>query len=211
MREKETLKESVKLLTRDYFHQHPVKEHSAARFEYSMLLMPEVASSLERILPGLHGLAAQRGIDLPDSTQQMAQLEQEEDMGRLLRMLRQTLAPHIREALLKKLLKREAEALPEIRRLILKTFNGIAIENCVRFMTRCEENSSAWILQNYEDVREPYARSLLCLVLGFRAGADVIPFLMRQVERFEQQFPDHSFEQAPILALYEIRARFRTL
>ena len=139
------MKEPVKLLTRDWFHQHPVKEHSAARLEYSMLLMPEAVSSVDKMLPALRGLAAQRGIALPDATQQMVALEQEEDTGRLLRMLRQTLAPDVRGALLEKLLKREAEALPEIRRLILKTFNDNAIENCVRFMARCEENCSQWI------------------------------------------------------------------
>ena len=74
-----------------------------------------------------------------------------------------------------------------------------------------EENCSEWILQNYEAVREIYARSMLCLVLGFRADTAVIPFLMRQIERFEQQFPRDSFERAPLLALYELRARFRTV
>lgn len=101
-------------------------------------------------------------------------------------MLWQTLVTDVREALLKKLLKREVEALPEIRHLLLKTYNDNATENCIRFITRCEENSSDRILQNYEDVQEPYARSLLCLVLGFRADADIIPFLMRHVE---QHFP----------------------
>ena len=82
------MKEPVKLLTRDWFHRHPVKEHSAARLEYSMLLMPEAVSSVDKMLPALRGLAAQRGIALPDATQQMVALEREEDTGRLLRMLR---------------------------------------------------------------------------------------------------------------------------
>ena len=51
---------------------------------------------------------------------------------------------------------------------------------------------------------------MLCLVLGFRADTQVIPFLMQQVDTFEKQFPDKSSEQAPLMALYEIRARFRT-
>ena len=90
-------------------------------------------------------------------------------------------------------------------------FSGDIPLFCVWFMARCEENRSEWILQNYEAVREIYARSMLCLVLGFRADTAVIPFLMRQIERFEQQFPRDSFEQAPLLALYELRARFRTV
>ena len=49
---------------------------------------------------------------------------------------------------------------------------------------------------------------MLCLVLGFRAGPDCIPFLMRAVETFEKQYPEETFDQGPILALLEIRARF---
>ena len=107
------------------------------------------------------------------------------------------------------LLEREAEALPEIQRMLLKAFNDHTIENCVRFMVKCQENCTEWILQNYSHVREPYARSMLCLVLGFRADVDVIPFLMQQVDAFERQYPSESFAQAPLIALSEIKSRFR--
>ena len=202
--------DNLKLLTKDYFNRHPVKEYSAARLEYSMLLMPEVMDVVDEKLPEMREMAAKRGIDIPDTTEQMKRVEEEEDTGKLLRMLRQTQPPVVRNAVREKLLKREMEVLPEIQRMILKAFNDNTIENCVRFMTKCETDCTEWIMRHYDDVREPYARSMLCLVLGFRASTDVIPFLVQQVDAFERQFPDKSFEQGPLMALYEIRARFRT-
>jgi hypothetical protein len=162
-------------------------------------------------LPQMREMAAKRGIDIPDTTELMAKVEQEEDTSKLLRMLRQTQPPVVRKVVREKLLKREREVLPEIQRMILKAFNDNTIENCVRFMTKCETDCTEWIMRHYDDVREPYARSMLCLVLGFRASTDVIPFLVQQVDAFERQFPDKSFEQGPLMALYEIRARFRTV
>ena len=203
--------DNLKLLTKDYFNRHPVKEYSAARLEYSMLLMPEVMDVVDEKLPEMREMAAKRGIDIPDTTEQMKRVEEEEDTGKLLRMLRQTHPPVVRKAVREKLLKREMEVLPEIQRMILKAFNDNTIENCVRFMTKCETDCTEWIMRHYDDVREPYARSMLCLVLGFRASTDVIPFLVQQVDAFERQFPDKSFEQGPLMALYEIRARFRTV
>ena len=203
--------DNLKLLTKDYFNRHPVKEYSAARLEYSMLLMPEVMDVVDEKLPEMREMAAKRGIDIPDTTEQMKRVEEEEDIGKLLRMLRQTQPPVVRKAAREKLLKREMEALPEIQRMILKAFNDNTIENCVRFMTKCETDCTEWIMRHYDDVREPYARSMLCLVLGFRASTDVIPFLVQQVDAFERQFPDKSFEQGPLMALYEIRARFWTV
>ena len=202
--------DNLKLLTKDYFNRHPVKEYSAARLEYSMLLMPEVMDVVDEKLPEMREMAAKRGIDIPDTKEQMKRVEEEEDTGKLLRMLRQTQPPVVRKAVREKLLKREMEVLPEIQRMILKAFNDNTIENCVRFMTKCETDCTEWIMRHYDDVREPYARSMLCLVLGFRASTDVIPFLVQQVDAFERQFPDKSFEQGPLMALYEIRARFRT-
>ena len=203
--------DNLKLLTKDYFNRHPVKEYSAARLEYSMLLMPEVMDVVDEKLPEMREMAAKRGIDIPDTTEQRKRVEEEEDTGKLLRMLRQTQPPVVRKAVREKLLKREMEVLPEIHLMILKAFNDNTIENCVRFMTKCETDCTEWIMRHYDDVRDPYARSMLCLVLGFRASTDVIPFLVQQVDAFERQFPDKSFEQGPLMALYEIRARFRTV
>ena len=203
--------DNLKLLTKDYFNRHPVKEYSAARLEYSMLLMPEVMDVVDEKLPEMREMAAKQGIDIPDTTEQMKRVEEEEDTGKLLRMLRQTHPPVVRKAVREKLLKREMEVLPEIQRMILKAFNDNTIENCVRFMTKCETDCTEWIMRHYDDVREPYARSMLCLVLGFRASTDVIPFLVQQVDVFGKQFPDKSYEQGPLMALYEIRARFRTV
>ena len=88
----------IRLLTKDYFHRHPVKAFSAARLAYSMLLMPEVVTCLEDKLPELREMTAMRGVQLPDSAQQKVLVEQEEDAGQLLRMLRRPLARCLRRA-----------------------------------------------------------------------------------------------------------------
>ena len=61
---------------------------------------------------------------------------------------------------------------------------------------------------NTMEIRYPYARSSMCLVLGFRADESAVPFLMAQVEEMERKWPRDSFAQGPLLALYEMRARF---
>ena len=199
--------DNLKLLTKDYFNRHPIKDISAARLEYSMLLHPEVMDIADEVIPELQS----KGLSFPDDSAAVAAVEQEDNTARLLRMLRKTLPPKANRLLLEKVLAREQEVLPEIQRMILKAFSDSTIENCTRYLVRCRTNCSEWIIQNYNNIREPYARSMLCLVLGFRASTDVIPFLVQQVDAFERQFPDKSFEQGPLMALYEIRARFRTV
>ena len=198
--------DNLKLLTKDYFNRHPIKDISAARFEYSMLLHPEVMDIADEVIPELQA----KGLRFPDDSAAIAAVEQEDDSARLLRMLR-SLPPTARRILLDKVLVREEEVLPEIQRMILKAFNDSTIENCTRYLVRCRTNCSEWIMQNFNNIREPYARSMLCLVLGFRADPDAIPFLMQQVEVFETRFPSETFDQGPVLALSELKARFRTV
>ena len=198
--------DNLKLLTKDYFNRHPIKDISAARFEYSMLLHPEVMDIADEVIPELQA----KGLSFPEDSAAVAAVEQEDDTARLLRMLRKTLSPKANRLLLEKVLAREEEMLPEIQRMILKAFSDSTIENCTRYLVRCRTNCSEWIIQNYNSIREPYARSMLCLVLGFRASLDAIPFLMQQVEVFETRFPSETFDQGPVLALSELKARFRT-
>ena len=198
--------DNLKLLTKDYFNRHPIKDISAARFEYSMLLHPEVMDIADEVIPELQA----KGLSFPDDSAAVAAVEQEDDTARLLRLLRKTLPPKANRLLLEKVLLRE-EVLPEIQKMILKAFSDSTIENCTRYLVRCRTNCSEWIMQNYNSIREPYARSMLCLVLGFRADPDAIPFLMQQVEVFERLFPSETFDQGPILALSELKARFRTV
>ena len=199
--------DNLKLLTKDYFNRHPIKDISAARFEYSMLLHPEVMDIADEVIPELQT----KGLSFPDDSAAVAAVEQEDDTARLLRMLRKSLPPKANRLLLEKVLARQEEVLPEIQRMILKAFSDSTIENCTRFLVRCRTNCSEWIIQNYNNIREPYARSMLCLVLGFRAGLDAIPFLMQHVETFETRFPSETCDQGPILALSELKARFRTV
>ena len=200
------MKDNLKLLTKDYFNHHPVKEMSPAMIEYALVSDPKMKDAAENIGPILQ----KNGLPIPDDSEQLAQIAQEEDTEELIRMLRKSLYPSAQRRLREKLLSREEEALPAIQRLIRRSMNDNAIENCTHFLESCQENCTAWIIENYGTIRAPYAKSMLCLVLGFRAAPDVIPFLMRQVNAFETQFPDESFEQGPLLALYEIRDRFRT-
>ena len=77
------MKDPVKLLTKDYFHRHPVKEHSAAKLMYSTLLMPEIVSKMDSLMAELRKQASRSGVALPSDAHERAQVAQEEDTGRL--------------------------------------------------------------------------------------------------------------------------------
>ena len=95
-----------------------------------------------------------------------------------------------------------------VSHMVLRSLNDVMIENAVYLFVNCKGNYSQWILSHYAEIRSPYAQSMMCLVLGFRADTEAIPFLMEQVDYMEKHWPNDSFSQGPLLALHEFRARF---
>lgn len=196
----------AKLPTKDFFNRHPLQKFSAARMEYSILLTPGFDEAFDALIPKFRD----EGLRLDDAEDEKAKIAAEEDAQALLRWLRRELKPGAKALLRRKLLEREDEIMPEVQRLILRAFGDALIENALHLFVRCKENYSDWILANYENIRYPYAQSMMCLVLGFRADVSAVPFLMNQVEFMEKRYPRDSFSQGPLLALHELCARFRS-
>ena len=95
---------------KDYFKKHPLKELSAARFAYSQLLMPEVEDIALQMIPELEA----KGIPFPDNSAIKEQIRQEQDVKKLLRLVRNNIPMDAKKDLTAKLKEHEAEVLPEL-------------------------------------------------------------------------------------------------
>ncbi len=192
----------AKLLTKDYYNKHPLEELSAARIAYTLLLEDQFEETAFRVM-------SDEGFVRRADAEVLREIEETEDIQTLLRYARKELPIDAKLLIRKRLMEREADALPKMRRMITTSALDSFIEHAVYFFTKCESDPVPWIMENYKAIRSPYARSMMCLVLGFRADVSVVPFLMKQVDYFEREFPDESFDQAPLIALQEIEERFR--
>ena len=191
----------VRLLTRRWFDRHPLKEFSAARYQYSLMLNEGFEEQADKLI-------REHGLDNPLSAKYAQAIGKEEDLKELLRWMKRTVSGQGALLLRDKVLKREEEALPEIKRMLLTTGSDPFVENAIRLLKRFRENPAPWLLEHYGEIRYPYARSSMCLVLGFRADESAVPFLIAQVEEMEKNWPKENYAQAPLLALYELKARF---
>ena len=100
-----------------------------------------------------------------------------------------------------KKLENEEMLMPLIKEKALKNGQDYFIENAFYFFAHAEEDCCNWIMSNFNDFRNEYMKSMLCLVLGIRGKEDVIPFLKSQVVRFIMDYPDERFEQGPLYGM----------
>lgn len=184
-------------LNKRYFAKHPLKELSPARFEYSLYTMAEIETSVNALFkPNANDLQGEAMIELAEKPEE------------LLKFMRKGLSGNNRQKLRAKVLEHETEMKPLIQKKAMTNLQDYFIENTLYFFLHCEENCCDWIVEQYDQMHSEYLKSMLCLVLGFRGDASAVPFLMKEVDRFERWYPNDSYDQGPLLALYELKARF---
>ncbi len=187
----------IKQLSKKYFADHPLKEISTARFEYSLYTMDGIDKLVsEMFKPNSKDLQDEKVID--------SAVKPEE----LLKLMRKQLSGVNRQKLRDKILEYEAEMMPLIQRGVITKRQDIFIENALYFFLRCKGNCCDWITKQYDNIHSEYMKSILCLVLGFHGDVSAVPFLIKEVDRLERWYPDKNYEQGPLLALYELKERF---
>lgn len=184
-----------------FLDKHPDIPFSAAKFEYSLYLEPEVVEYANTISEKILG---ESGEDLHSKRM----IEQAETREELLKLMRKPLSGGNRSRLRGKLLEYETVLMPWIKEKTMKNGQDIFIENALYFFLHCEENCCNWIVKEYSNIRNEYFKSMLCLVIGFRGDVEMIPFLMKETERLERMYPQETYAQGPILAIQELAVRF---
>lgn len=195
---------SFKKKVRQFLDSHPDQELSAAKLEYSLYLYqgwPEkIAGEYVRTIRGVSESEqaekkAISGISSPDEIEKWMRRKLESSDNKQL----------VRD----KMLEHEDEMLERIKKRSLRSLQDEFIENALYFFLHAKGNHSAWILNNLENFNSPYARSMFCLVIGFRGGINAIETMMHEADYFEKYYPDHeSYDQGPILAVQELAVRF---
>ena len=59
-----------------------------------------------------------------------------------------------------------------------------------------------------DSIEYPYTLSLVYLLLGFIGGSEAIRPVWNYYHFLREKYPEESYDQGPLLALYEFRARF---
>ncbi len=192
------------LLTKAFFRRNPPREISSARFQYSFLLNPNFENVVDNLM-------REKGLETDNMRKARDLIQNETSPEALLRLMRSNIPGANKSLLIHKLIEIEDAVLPEIQRRILTSYVDVFVENSLHFFVRAKTDCSRWLVSHFDQVRNPYAQSMICLALGFRAGPDVVPWMMKQYESMKASFPSESFSEGPLLALYEFHARFGTV
>ena len=193
------------LLTKKFFRDNPYMENSVQRLVYSTLLYEGIEQAAAEIMLEHVGVKGER---LKQIAQEREMILAENDPEMIFQFLRKNLDMVNRTALLERALEFEKEILPMVVEKLVRSSHNIFIDNAVRLLARSKKDYSRLLLERFAEFRSAYVQSLLCLILGFRGTEDIIPWMMNRFFEMHKLYPDETYDQGPLLALHELKARF---
>jgi hypothetical protein len=193
------------LLTKKFFRDNPYMENSVQRLVYSTLLYEGLEQAAAEMVLERAGISGDR---LERITRERGIILAESDPEMIFQLLRKNLDVINRTTLIQKALEFEEEILPIVVEKLVRNNHETFIENAIRLLARSKEDYSRQLLDRYNEFRSPYVQSLFCLILGFRGTEDVIPWMMDRFFEMRKLYPDETYDQGPLLALHELKARF---
>lgn len=191
----------VKSEVKKFLDSHRDIEFSAAKFEYSMYLDPEVSKKIVE-------LANRKFAQSEDDLQLEKIIVDVTEPSEVLRLMRKPMSGMNRSIFREKIMEYEGDLLPLIKERCIRIKQDIFIENALYFFMNSKTNCCDWIMETYQQFHSEYLKSMFCLVLGFRGDASLIPFLMEEARRMVKEYPDEYYDQGPVLAVQELAVRY---
>lgn len=112
------------------------------------------------------------------------------------------------QALVRRALDFEDEIVPEIISMLKTSLNDLFIELSTRVLAVCGKDISDELAEIYDEVRDPYAKSMILVVMGFKADETRIPWLTKKFKALKLEYPNDDHCYGAFYALAEIEQRF---
>lgn len=146
--------------------------------------------------------------DSEEDKKMTAEIEKISNPEDIDRWMRSRLSYNSREALYQKMLEYEDQTAEIVKKRIMRSDRGEFIENAQAFFMKSKTNYSDWIVENLEKMKSPYARSTMCLVVGFRGKLEDIELMMKESNYLKVNYKDENYWEGPVYAVDELYHRF---
>ena len=189
-----------KLLPKNFFKDNPLDKMSSpiiAHITMTAGFHEKLQKSIWDILEG--EIEPERKARIEEEKAEIARLETGDE---IVKFIRNDYDIANRETLCKKILTMQAEVLPPLLRRFQTSFQDSVTETTVYILGHAEREYVDQLIEMYPEIRNPYAQSMACVALGVQEREDTLPLLLREYERLKRQYPEESYCQGPLLAIY---------
>lgn len=189
-----------KLLPKNFFKDNPLDQLSAAQIAYFAMTAgfeEKFRDIVQNVLD--ETLASGRKAQIAAEAAAISRLEAGDE---IVKFMRSDYDIANREILCKKALTMQAKVMPSMLRRLRTSFQEKFVETAVYTLAHAEQAYVDQLIEMYPEIRNPYAQSMACLVFGVQEREDTVELLLREYERLKKDYPEESYCQGPLLAIY---------
>ena len=126
----------------------------------------------------------------------------------VIRVMRRHTDPMNQHILVSKALAFEDEMVPELIRMLKTSMNTGFVETAIRVLAKSEHDIADELIDIFDDMRYPYAQSMVLVVLGYKADETCAAWLIDKYKKLKRLYPNESYCEGAYYALCEIDSRF---
>ena len=186
------------MFSNDFFEENPIKEISAARLLYSTLLNPEI----DQLASEFTKQFIRRG------EEEAKRIKEETNPENLIHIMEQEPDPFNHKILKERILQFSNYTLPRIIERLRNNRNDAFAELAVEVIYESGVDCGVQLLKILDSIGDPYTSSLVCLLLGLIGPRDGIQGIWNYYHFFKDEYAHETYDQGPLLALYEMKERF---
>ena len=191
-------------MTKKFLRDNPIKYFSTQRLISSIISYKGIEDYANEFVLENVDLGVER-FDRIRNEKEL--IKNEQDPDELINFLRKNFELVNRVDLVNRVLEFESELMPKVIEKLIRSDNEIFIENAIRLLAKSEQDYSQQLHRKYNQIRRPYAQSMVCVILGFRGNEEIIPWMMNQYTEMKRLYPEETYDQGPLLALHNLYQR----
>ncbi|MDE7220510.1 MAG: hypothetical protein K2O45_12970 [Oscillospiraceae bacterium] len=189
-------------IPKQFWTQNPLKEMSAAQISYFSMTIFSVEELNEKISEIVSPrISADRRAAIEAELQEIEAMNNGES---IVKFMRHEYDIANRNALCKKALEMQDDVIPLMLHRFRTSVQTVFIETAAMVFAHCDARYIVELREIYPAIRDPYARSIASLSLAVQKDEEAIPLLMQEYERLHREYPEESYDQGPLLALYRL-------
>lgn len=189
-----------KLLPKGFFKKNPLDEISAARLLHFAMTYGFQEDSRQLIQDAvMKHISDERLTQIEAERSAISKLDSGEAVVRFMRGGTDILN---RQLLSRKALSMREEVMPLLLRRFRTSCQDSFLDTAGIILANTEREYIEELARIYPEIRNPYAKSIACLVFGVQDVESAVPLLLREYQRMKEEYPEERFCQGPLLALY---------
>lgn len=188
------------MLPKRFFKDNPIEELSAANISYFKMMLASKAETQQMVEDRVSmGITPERRASIAEEKKTIAALSTGEEIVTFMRREFDIINQNL---LCQKVISMQEQAIPLMLRRYRTTLQDVFVDTAVQILAQAEKHHAEALLEMYPEIRNPYAKSMACLVFGMQHLEQAAPLLYEEYERMKREYTKESLCQGPLLGLY---------